>query len=211
MASRSESPDIIETRVVLGKRAREVPDEPVPIKVENADDNQNEEIPEETTALDSVGQPDDDDDSSSDTSSEIEEDSEKLDIEPEQGEVLWREADEKFPPCAAYHDDVRAISSQFTTFLDKIVEHLSEISNQSDSLSRLLEQAIETRNFPEPKISTIAFLGDAGAGMSCRKRNTNTADMLSGKSSLVSALLDTPHLPREVCTILESFAMHSID
>ncbi|KAH0275519.1 hypothetical protein KCU91_g4501, partial [Aureobasidium melanogenum] len=181
MTSRSESPDIIETRVVLGKREREVPNEPVPIKVEKADDNQDETMPEETPALDSGSYFDDDDDLSSVALSDMEEDTENLDNEPEQGEILWREADEKFPPCAAYHEDVRAISSRITEILDKTVEHLSEISDQSDSLARLLEQAKETRKFPDPKIPTIALLGDAGAG----------------KSSLISALLDTPHISRE--------------
>lgn len=212
MASRSESPDIIETRVVLGKREREVPNEPVPIKVEKADDNQ-DEMPEETPAIDSGGYfDDDDDDLSSIALSDMEDDPENLDDnEPEQGEVLWREADEGFPPCPAYHEDVRTISSQITAILDKTVEHLSEISDQSDSLSRLLEQAKETRKFPDPKIPTIALLGDAGAGMSCSKVVTNAADMLPGKSSLISALLDTPHISREVCNTFGRVAMHSTD
>lgn len=211
MASRSESPEIIETRVVLGKREREVPNEPVAIKVEKADDNQNETMLEETLALDSGGYFDDDDDLSSVALSDMEEDSENLDNEPEQGEVLWREADEKFPPCAAYHEDVRAISSRITAILDKTVEHLSEISDQSDSLARLLEQAKETRKFPDPKIPTIALLGDAGAGVSYFQGNMNMADILSGKSSLISALLDTPHISREVCIILGSLAAYSTD
>lgn len=196
--------------MVLGKREREVSSEPVPIKVEKANDNQIESMAEETPLLISGEYFDDDGDLSSAPSDTVD-DSENLDNEPEQGEVLWREADEKFPPCAAYHEDVHAIYSQLKVILDKATEHLSVISNQSDSLSRLLEQAVETRRFPDPKIPTIALLGDAGAGMSSSKVNTNAADMYSGKSSLISALLDTPHISREVCTILVSFAMHSAD
>lgn len=210
MSARSESPDIIETHVVLGKRQREVSTEPVLVKVENVDDNQIERMAEETLTLNSSESFDDDDDLSP-VPSDTEDDVENPDNEPEQGEVLWREADEKFPPCAAYHEDVHAICSQLTAILDKTIEHLSEISSQSDSLSRLLEQAVETRRFPDPKVPTIALLGDAGAGMSSSKVNMNAADMHPGKSSLISALLDTPHISREVCTILVSVAVHSAD
>jgi hypothetical protein len=174
MASGSESPEIIETRVVIGKRKRdeidesvhiktEKTDESVSIKIEKPDENEHEFTHEKISDSDSDS---DNDDDLSSVASDMEDDSVALENEPEQGEVLWRETDEKFPPCAAYHEDVHAIRSQITKILDQTVEYLSEISSQSEGLQRLLEQAKETREFPDPKIPTIALLGDAGAGRS---------------------------------------------
>ncbi|THW75242.1 hypothetical protein D6D19_04170 [Aureobasidium pullulans] len=181
MASRSESPEIIETSVILGKRKREQSDKPVLVKLEKVDDNKFDKKTE-TYGLYGDGNDDDDDsDLSSVGMSDAEDDPENLGHEPDQGEILWREADEQFPPCAPYHKDVQAIYSQITDMLDKTVDHLSGISDKSDGLQRLHEQAMETRKFPEPKMPIITLMGDAGAG----------------KSSLISALLDTPHVSRE--------------
>jgi hypothetical protein len=216
MASSSESPEIIETRVVLGKRKREetdesvhikteTVDEPVHVKSESFEEDEPEFMPDEIPDSDSDNDSDDD---SSSVASGVEDDSAALENEPEQGEVLWREADEEFPPCATYHKDVHAIHSRITGILDKTVEFLSEISSQSEGLQRLLEQAQETRDFPDPKISIIALLGDAGTGMSRSKVDLTITNLFPGKSSLISALLDTPHVSREVYTIFASSTIH---
>lgn len=163
MASRSESPEIIETSVILGKRKREQLDKPVLVKLEKelekVDDNKFDKKTE-TYGLYGDGDGNDDDDDS-DLSSVGMSDAED---DPDQGEILWREADEQFPPCAPYHKDVQAIYSQITDMLDRTVDYLSGISDKSDGLQRLLEQAMETRKFPEPKMPIITLMGDAGAG-----------------------------------------------
>ncbi|THW49108.1 hypothetical protein D6D21_02616 [Aureobasidium pullulans] len=86
------------------------------------------------------------------------------DVEPEQGEVLWSEDQEDLPCCAAYHEDVSKFQSRITEILDQTASYLSEIANKGESMERLHAQAIEIREFPEPKIPVVALVGDAGAG-----------------------------------------------
>lgn len=193
MASRSESPEVIETSVVLGKRNRAPEKTVVKAEVIEDDDDHQPELdefdnPEDFDPANFSGQLDDD----------VELDLEDAEIEPEQGEVRWSEERETYPHCPPYHGDVKQIEGRITVIFDKLVEHLTVISNKSDGMQRLSKQAIEIQKFPEPEAQVIALMGDAGAGMFPSLNGLGFIDSISGKSSLISSILDTPYVSREV-------------
>jgi hypothetical protein len=163
MPPRSESPEIIGVSPVLGKRTRASASKAA-VKFEIIDDDNDldyspshdiDDYNDLNDPADLDGLYDDD------MLVDVEEEEEQ---EPEQGEVLWSEDQEKYPHCPAYHEDVKKFADRITEIFDEIVQHLTVISDKSDGMKRLTRQASDIRTFPQPKTPVIALMGDAGAG-----------------------------------------------
>ncbi|THX17187.1 hypothetical protein D6D13_01030 [Aureobasidium pullulans] len=178
MSSRSASPEANER--LLGKRKRTVEDE------DNEGDSQTDKRRHmEDDDLKST----DDFDVSKDLDDELlfvkkdrEGSTKTLDLEPEQGTIRWSEDREEYPNCAVYHADVKQYQARVTELFVNLAEHLSRISHTGDDMEILHTQAIAIQTFSGPKRQVVALAGDAG----------------SGKSSLISSILDIPHISRHV-------------
>jgi len=134
----------------------------------------------------------------SDTSDD--EDAEEADDEPEQGEVLWSEDQEEYPPCAVYHPDVKKHQACITDFAVNVTDQLSKVCHEGDDIAKLHAEAIACQRFPELKKIVVALVGDAGSGIKFKQTCHNCVDILPGKSSLINSILDVPHIAREVST-----------
>jgi hypothetical protein len=92
------------------------------------------------------------------------EDAEEADNEPEQGEILWSEDQEDYPPCAIYHADVKKHQARITEIAAKVTDQLSKICHKGDDIAKLHAEANICQRFPELKKMVVALVGDAGSG-----------------------------------------------
>jgi hypothetical protein len=128
------------------------------------------------------------------------EDAEDADNEPEQGEILWSEDQEEYPPCAIYHSDVKKHQANITEIVAKVTDQLSKICHEGDDIAKLHAEADTCRRFPELKKMVVALVGDAGSGMMSVQDDCGCADCTPGKSSLINSILDIPYVSQEVST-----------
>lgn len=138
----------------------------------------------------------------SDTSDDEDPEKVDVDVEPEQGEILWSEDQEAYPPCAIYHPDVKEHQACITEFAMHVTKQLSRVRYEGDDIAKLHTEAVACQKFPELKKIVVALVGDAGSGIESKKRDLDHADIFSGKSSLINSILDVPHIAREVYTNL---------
>jgi hypothetical protein len=127
-------------------------------------------------------------------------DAEEVDDEPEQGDILWSEDQEEYPPCAVYHPDVKKHQVCVTEFAVNITDQLSKVRHEGDDIAKLHTEALACQKFPELKKVVVALVGDAGSGMTSIQNGCGCADFALGKSSLINSILDMPHIARKVCT-----------
>jgi hypothetical protein len=92
-------------------------------------------------------------------------DAEPVDDEPEQGEILWSEDKEEYPPRAIYHADVKEHQARITDFAVNVTDQLSKVCHQGDDVAKLHAEAVACQKLPEPKKMVVALMGDAGSGM----------------------------------------------
>lgn len=92
------------------------------------------------------------------------EDAEEVDDEPEQGDILWSEDQEEYPPCAAYHPDVKKHQTCITQYAVNVTDQLSRVCHEGDDIAKLHAEAVTCQKFPELKKIVVALVGDAGSG-----------------------------------------------
>jgi hypothetical protein len=126
------------------------------------------------------------------------EDAEEADNEPEQGEILWSEDQEEYPPCAIYHADVKKHQAHITEIAAKVTDQLSKICHKGNDIAKLHAEANVCQRFPELKKMVVALVGDAGSGVTSVQDDCGCADCTPGKSSLINSILDIPYVSQEV-------------
>jgi len=122
--------------------------------------------------------------------SDDDEDAEEADNEPEQGDILWSEDQEEYPPCAVYHPDVKKHQASITSFAVNITNRLSKVCREADEIAKLHAEAAACRKFPELKKIVIALVGDAGSGITPKQNGCGCADSVQEKArSLILSLI----------------------